>query len=57
MLIHGTDREILETVGTGVGLALVQQLAASMNGQVDVVNAEPGAEFRVSFPVITAESC
>jgi len=57
MLIHGTDREILETVGTGVGLALVQQLAASMNGQVDVVNAEPGAEFRVSFPVITGESC
>jgi signal transduction histidine kinase len=46
-----------ETVGTGIGLALVQQLAASMDGQVDVVNAGPGAEFRVCFPVIADQSC
>ncbi len=38
-----------ETVGTGIGLALVNQLAGAMNGKVDVVNVEPGAEFRVSF--------
>jgi signal transduction histidine kinase len=38
-----------ETVGTGIGLALVQQLVLAMNGQVDVVNKSPGAEFRVQF--------
>lgn len=36
-----------ETMGTGIGLALVRQLVHAMNGRVDVVNAEPGAEFRV----------
>jgi signal transduction histidine kinase len=57
-LFYRSENELTrETVGTGIGLALVHQLAASMNGQVDVVNAEPGAEFRVSFPVITGESC
>ncbi len=39
-----------ETVGTGIGLALVHQLTRAMNGKVDVVNRDPGAEFRVSFP-------
>jgi len=28
----------------------VHQLTTAMNGKVDVVNAEPGAEFRISFP-------
>ena len=39
-----------ETVGTGIGLALVRQLAQAMGGEVDVVNREPGAEFRLSLP-------
>ena len=39
-----------ETVGTGIGLALVRQLAEAMGGRVDMVNREPGAEFRVVFP-------
>jgi signal transduction histidine kinase len=39
-----------ETVGTGIGLALVQQLAAAMGARVDVRNCEPGAEFRLQFP-------
>ena len=39
-----------ETVGTGIGLALVHQLASAMGGRVDVRNREPGAEFRVSIP-------
>jgi len=39
-----------ETVGTGIGLAIVHQLATAMSGKVDVVNSSPGAEFRISFP-------
>jgi signal transduction histidine kinase len=39
-----------ETLGTGIGLALVRQLARAMGGDVDVVNREPGAEFRVRLP-------
>ena len=41
-----------ETVGTGIGLALVRQLVQAMQGDIDVVNCDPGAEFRVSFPVV-----
>jgi signal transduction histidine kinase len=40
-----------ETAGTGIGLALVHQLALAMNGRVDVCNREPGAEFSVMFPL------
>jgi signal transduction histidine kinase len=40
-----------ETAGTGIGLALVRQLSQAMRGQVDVLNREPGAEFRLTFPV------
>lgn len=39
-----------ETVGTGIGLALVRQLATAMGAQVDVRNREPGAEFSIAFP-------
>lgn len=39
-----------ETVGTGIGLALVQQLTAAMHGRIDVQNREPGAEFSLTFP-------
>lgn len=38
-----------ETVGTGIGLAIVQQLVRAMDGTVTVVNREPGAEFRITF--------
>lgn len=38
-----------ETAGTGIGLALVRQLATAMGGRVEVRNCNPGAEFRVSF--------
>jgi len=40
-----------ETVGTGIGLALVRELTLTMGGRVDLVNARPGAEFRLAFPV------
>lgn len=40
-----------ETVGTGIGLALVKQLVSSMRGRVDVVNRNPGAEVFVLLPL------
>ena len=51
-LFYRSENELTrETVGTGIGLALVHQLTLAMHGKVDVVNCKPGAEFRVSFPV------
>lgn len=49
-LFYRSENELTrETVGTGIGLALVRRLTAAMNGRVDVVNRQPGAEFRLSF--------
>lgn len=45
-----SDELTRDTVGTGIGLALVRQLADAMHGAVDVRNREPGAEFRLRFP-------
>ena len=45
-----------ETVGTGIGLALVAELAAAMDGRVDVINQQPGALFRVQFPSRPADA-
>lgn len=42
------------TRGTGIGLALVKQLTQAMQGQVDVRNREPGAEFVVALPELPA---
>jgi len=51
-LFYRSENELTrETVGTGIGLALVQQLAQAMHAQVDIINKEPGAEFRISLPV------
>ena len=43
-----------ETVGTGIGLAIVHQLTVAMGGKVDVVNRSRGAEFTVIFSGISA---
>jgi len=52
-LFYRPENELTrETVGTGIGLALVHQLAHTMHGTVKVVDAAPGAEFRVSFPTV-----
>jgi len=52
-LFYRSENELTrETVGTGIGLALVRQLTGAMHGDVDVVNCEPGAEFRIRFPSI-----
>jgi signal transduction histidine kinase len=50
-LFYRSENELTrETVGTGIGLALVHQLARAMRARVDVLNRDPGAEFRVIFP-------
>lgn len=50
-LFYRLENELTrETVGTGIGLALVHQLCQAMGGSVDVVNRQPGAEFRACFP-------
>jgi two-component system, OmpR family, phosphate regulon sensor histidine kinase PhoR len=50
-LFYRVENELTrETVGTGIGLALVRQLAMAMGARVDVRNCEPGAEFRLHFP-------
>ena len=51
-LFYRTQRELTrETVGTGIGLALVHELVSAMGGDVEVRNANPGAEFRVRLRV------
>ena len=52
-LFYRSESELTrETVGTGIGLAIVHQLTLAMNGSVDVVNRDPGAEFRLAFPTL-----
>ncbi|MBL1320101.1 MAG: HAMP domain-containing histidine kinase [Methylophaga sp.] len=51
-LFYRTENELTrETVGTGIGLALVHQMVVNMNGEINVVNKELGAEFRIAFPL------
>ena len=52
-LFYRSESELTrETVGTGIGLAIVHQLATAMNGTVDVVNRDPGVEFKLSFSLV-----
>jgi signal transduction histidine kinase len=52
-LFYRSENELTrETVGTGIGLALAHQMTMNMKGNIDVVNVNPGAEFRVTFPVL-----
>jgi len=52
-LFYRTENELTrKTVGTGIGLALVHQLTRALNGEIDVINMQPGAEFVITFPVI-----
>ena len=55
-LFYRSESELTrETVGTGIGLAIVHQLTVAMNGKVDIINREPGAEFTVTFPYLPNE--
>jgi signal transduction histidine kinase len=50
LLFYRSEGELTrETVGTGIGLALVHRLTLAMGGKVDVRNREPGAEFQLKF--------
>jgi len=52
-LFYRTGSELTrETVGTGIGLALVMQLTQAMNGRIDVVNRDPGAEFSIYLKTV-----
>jgi two-component system phosphate regulon sensor histidine kinase PhoR len=52
-LFYRSESELTrETVGTGIGLAIVHQLTLAMNGTVDVINRSPGVEFTVSFSAL-----
>jgi len=54
-LFYRAESELTrETSGTGIGLALVQELTSAMGGTVDVRNCDPGAEFTVTFPLAAA---
>jgi len=49
-LFYRSESELTrETVGTGIGLAIVYQLTTAMGGSVDLVNVDPGAEFRITY--------
>jgi two-component system phosphate regulon sensor histidine kinase PhoR len=53
-LFYRPDNELTRTTsGTGIGLALVKQMAAQMGAQVDARNADPGATFSISFSPIS----
>lgn len=57
MLFYRSEGELTrETVGTGIGLALVHQLMRAMHGRVDVRNAGPGAAFTLRLPAVQTVS-
>ena len=50
-LFYRSESELTrETVGTGIGLAIVHQLTLAMGGKTDVINRNPGTEFSISLP-------
>jgi len=51
-LFYRAENELTrETIGTGIGLALVNQLVREMGGRIDVINTEPGVQFTLEFKV------
>jgi signal transduction histidine kinase len=52
-LFYRPENELTRTTtGTGIGLALVAQLAESMQAKITVINKKLGAEFQVTLPVV-----
>lgn len=51
-LFYRSENELTrETVGTGIGLALVQELVSAMGGRIAASNCQPGAKFVVRLPI------
>lgn len=47
-LFYRSGNELTRTQsGTGIGLALVSELTKSTGGSIELVNRDPGAEFRI----------
>jgi two-component system, OmpR family, phosphate regulon sensor histidine kinase PhoR len=55
LFFRGGNELTRETRGTGIGLALVRQLANGMHGDVELLAGEPGAEFRLWLPLSRGE--
>ncbi|MEO8669785.1 MAG: HAMP domain-containing sensor histidine kinase [Tahibacter sp.] len=56
-LFYRAGRELTRAApGTGIGLALVRQLARAMGGDVTLVNRKPGAEFQLLLPMAVRSS-
>ncbi len=52
-LFYRSENELTrETTGTGIGLSLVHQLVQTMDANIDVVNQNPGVEFRITFKAV-----
>lgn len=52
LFYRGEDELTRQTQGTGIGLALVAELAAGMQGRIEVANSDPGARFSVCLPIV-----
>lgn len=51
-LFYRSENELTrETLGTGIGLALVAELAQAIGARIDAVNQTPGVEFQLNFPL------
>jgi two-component system, OmpR family, phosphate regulon sensor histidine kinase PhoR len=51
LFVRGGNELTREAQGTGIGLALVRQLARAMGGEVELLPVSPGAMFRLRLPL------